>query len=119
MSLKFRRFLYIFFILIFLIVVPLLSLYANGYKISISSVLDGDFFIQKTGILIIDSSPKNANIYINGKSRQFIFKNLFKKDTDMITTPAKIKNLSAGEYIIKLEKDGYWPWEKRLRISNS
>ncbi len=111
MSLNKRRILYSLFILAFLVITPLVSLYAGGYKIG------GGFKIQKTGILILDTRPQGATISLNGKiQRRTISGLLFGGHTD-INTPAKIKNLLPGEYDVTLSLPGYWPWNKRLDIS--
>lgn len=112
MSLRTRRFLYAGFILSFLIITPLVSLYATGYKIG------SGFHVQKTGILIIDSKPANANIYLNNKIQRNFLKKLYTKEKSVITTPAKIKNLLPGEYDVRLELPGYWSWQKKLEIKS-
>lgn len=110
MSLKQRRILYLFFILIFLTITPLLILYAAGYK------LGGGFRLQKTGILILNSKPKGAKIYLNDEIQKNTLKKIYSPQNSLITTPAKIKNLLPGEYKVRVEKEGYWPWEKTLYI---
>jgi len=110
MNIKQRRILYIFFVLIFLISTPLISLYATGYKIS------NGFKIEKTGALIIDTKPQGAKIFLNGKIQKKFLKNIFKKNKDFLKSPVKIKGLKPGEYDIKLELSGYYPWEKKLNI---
>ncbi len=110
MSLKLRRFLYILFILAFLIIAPLICLYASGYK------LKSGYKIQKTGILILDSKPAGANIFLNGKPQQLFLEKYFFQKKSYITTPAKIKSLLPGDYDIRLELNGYWPWQKKLSI---
>jgi len=112
MSLKTRRFLYIFFIIIFIITTPLICLYSTGYKIG------SNFIIKKTGMLILDTEPKGAKIYINGKLQNNFFKKYFTKKNSQITTPAKIKNILPGNYDIKIEYEGYWSWEKKLKINS-
>ena len=112
MSLRQRRILYIFFIFLFLIITPAVSLYANGYK------LGGGFSIQKTGILILDSDPENAKIYLNDKIQQRFFKKIYAKEKSYINTPAKIKNLIPGEYNVRIELEKYWPWEKKLTVNS-
>ncbi len=116
MTLRTRRILYITFLFLFFTITPLLCLYAAGYKINFSKG-----FIQKTGMLILDSKPEGARIFLNNKPQQFFFKKYYTKFTDQkedsyISTPAKIKNLLPGEYQVKLELEGYWPWEKKLEI---
>jgi len=58
MNLIRRRILYIFFIFLFLLITPLIILYANGYKLS------NNFRLEKTGILILDSEPQDAKIFL-------------------------------------------------------
>ena len=112
-----RKYLFLFFILAFVTITPLVSLYAAGYKFSFSGKI-----LQKTGMLIIDSTPEGANIIINGEAQQKFINKLRSKilsktnKQNILKTPAKIKGLIPGEYLIKLEKDGYWPWEKKLEI---
>lgn len=72
--------------------------------------------MEKTGAFILDSQPQNADIYINGKLQQTLFKQYFSQTESHIKTPAKIKNLLPGEYDIKIELEGYLPWMKKLAI---
>jgi len=111
MSLTTRRILYIFFTIAFLIIAPMMIFYAAGYKFNLSGVK-----FQKTGAFIIDSKPKGAKIFINDKLQQTFFKKLFSYEGSLIKTPAKIKNLLPGEYNLRLEYEGYWPWQKKLTI---
>jgi len=104
-----RRLFYTTFLIFFLIITPLLIMYALGYSFS------NGFKLQKTGILVIASEPKYAKIYLNGELQQDFLKRLYNKD-NYKTTPQKIKDLAPGEYNIKVELDGYWPWEKKLSI---
>jgi hypothetical protein len=117
MNRKTRTILFIFFVLLFFITAPLAIMYAAGYQISLSWPLKFDTALQKTGALIIDSKPEGAKIFINEKPKQkFLNKYLLFNDEGIIRTPAKIKNLTPGEYNVKLEADGYWPWQKKLTI---
>jgi hypothetical protein len=67
-------------------------------------------------MLILDSNPKGANIIINGEEKKQSW--LIDVVRRNITTPTKIKNLIAGEYIIRLEKEGYWPLEEKIKIES-
>ena len=111
MSLNQRRALYIFFILVFLTATPLISLYATGYKLG-----RGGFNFQKTGMLIIDTEPEGAKIYLDGEVQQDFFKKIYAKNKSYITTPAKIKNLLPGTYDVTVELPGFWPWRKKLTV---
>ncbi|MFA6988438.1 MAG: hypothetical protein WC197_00065 [Candidatus Gastranaerophilaceae bacterium] len=110
MTLRTRKILYFTFLLAFFIITPLLFLYAAGYKIG------SNLSFEKTGILIIDTNPPNAEIYLNGKIQQKFLKKIFSQEESNLTTPIKIKGLLPGEYDIKLTLNNYWPWEKKLKI---
>ncbi|MCK4539676.1 PEGA domain-containing protein [Candidatus Parcubacteria bacterium] len=112
MGLKTRRILYIFFILLFCILTPLISFYASGYK------LTSGLKIQKTGILIIDTEPKGAKIFLNEKIQQKFINKILKNNDKCLNTPVKIKNLAPGEYDVKISKQGYWDWQKKLSIKS-
>ncbi len=111
MSLTTRRILYIFFIILFLIITPMVIFYAAGYKFNLSGVK-----FQRTGTFIFDTKPKGAKIFINGQPQQTFFKKYYSQEKSFIKTPAKIKNLLPGEYNIKFELDNYWSWQKKLFI---
>lgn len=109
MTQKTRSILFYIFILCFVSITPLVWLYAAGYQIGTN------LKFQKTGILVIKTTPKSANIYLDKiKGANSVADLLFEKN---YTTPAKIKSLLPGEYNVKLEKDGYWPWNKKLNIN--
>ncbi|MFA4834310.1 MAG: PEGA domain-containing protein [Patescibacteria group bacterium] len=116
MTLKIRRILFFFFVIIFFTVTPWLSFYAAGYKIKPGWPPDFRQPLQKTGMFIFDTSPRGAKIFIDNKPSQLFFKKYFNKEQSYIKTPAKIKNVLPGEYDVRLELDGYWSWEKKLKI---
>ncbi len=116
MSYRFRNILFIIFFIIFLIMTSVLSLYASGYKISLESILSGKALIQKTGILVIDSKPRSADIFLSRESRGIFFDGELLKNKK-IKTPSKIKNLLPGEYLLELSLDGYWPWKQKVHIN--
>lgn len=118
MTIKTRRILYILFILIFVTITPLIIAYAAGYQLVFS--LSKPMQLQKTGMLILNSTPPGAKIYLNGEVQQIFSKKytsrLFGSEDSFIVTPAKIKNVLPGEYEVSLEKDGYWHWMKKLTV---
>lgn len=111
MTLRVRRILSFIFIVLFLSITPAAMLYAAGYRLNKNS-----FSVQKTGMFIIDSKPKGAKIFIDGKPRETLASSILNKN-NFIATPAKIKNLLPGEYDLKLELDGYWSWQKKLTVN--
>src|SRR5680860_300487 len=116
MSKKIRDCLFYIFVIVFVIMTILISLYASGYKFNLSWPLKFNRLLQKTGMLNVSTIPKNAYIFLNGKEQTGAVFNLFKKE--FITTPNKIKNVLPGEYTLRLERDGYWPYEKKIKIDS-
>lgn len=98
MCLKTRKILYLFFILAFLISAPLVVLYTAGYRYNF-----GSGKIMQTGVLSLISVPKGADIFIDNEKQR-------KK------TPAVIDNVFPGEHDVRLEKQGYLPWGKKITI---
>ncbi len=105
MSKRLRDSLFFVFIALFIVLTISISFYAAGYRFVWHWPLNFSQVLQRTGMLIVESTPSNALVEISN----------FKTEK-ILTTPAKISNLLPGEYIVKLEKDGYWPIEKKLRI---
>jgi hypothetical protein len=62
MSRRFRRFLFYLFVTIFLLIAPVIVLYAYGYKYD----FERKKFIE-TGAFRIKTQPKRAKIYLNDK----------------------------------------------------
>lgn len=100
MSLIIRRIIFYLATAIFLITAPLIIGYTAGYRYHFKQ-----HRIVKTGGLFITTGPKDAIIEINSSIR-----------TE--TTPASILNLTPGEYRVRLVKDGYYPWEKKLSVES-
>jgi hypothetical protein len=108
MTLAVRRYLYLFFISAFVVITTIVITYASGY-----SFFSGSKILVKTGMLILDTEPQGAKVTLNNKVQQNFFD--FTGD-NTITTPAKIKNLTPGEYLVQLELPGYNSWQKKLTI---
>lgn len=69
-------------------------LYATGYRLQKTG-------LSETGQLVLKSDPDAASVFINNK---------FVAGTDSTL------NLPPGEYNVKIVKDGYSTWEKKLKI---
>jgi len=61
--------------------------------------------LEKTGILYLDSKPKEANIYINGKYKD--------------TTPSRLTKFLPDKYDVEISKNGYYPWVKEVEIKSN
>lgn len=90
--------LFVFFVVFFISATILLK-YSAGYRYNFKKNI-----WQKTGILILESNPKDASIFLN---------NELQKEK----TPAKIMNLFPGDYLIKLQKSNFFDWQKKLTFN--
>lgn len=93
-----RRILPWIFTIIFFASAPALVFYTAGYRWNPKKDK-----VERNGTLIIDSKPTGARILLNGNDSGE-------------TTPVTLQNTAPGRYLIRLEKDGYHPWEKRLDV---
>ncbi len=98
MTLLHRRILYCIFFLIFFIAAPIVVLLAQGYQYDFTKRR-----LEKTGVLFLESKPTKATIYLNSKVQ---------KDT----TESRLKNLLPNDYDVKLTKNGYQDWQKKLTV---
>ena len=78
----------------------MLILYTTGYRYNFKK-----HKIEKTGILYIDSRPKNALVYINNK---------YKDDT-----PIRLIRMLPDRYQVRVEKDGFYSWNKELEVRSN
>ena len=116
MTKKTRGVLFKIFVFLFVILTITLSLYATGYRFNLSWPLRLNKILLKTGTLALDTSPKGATIKITSETKISSVLPFFDSQKAK-TTPAKIKNLLPGEYTITFNLDGYWPYEKKLRVN--
>lgn len=86
-------------IIIFLIVMPLLVLYARGFKYDFTQRK-----LIKTGTMVIKSDPGGATIYLDNQKQK-------------AKTAAVMRFLSPKEYDVRVEKAGYQTWTKRLAVN--
>ena len=93
-----RKILFYFFLIIYLVICPLVVLYALGYLFY--PLKKG---ITQTGVLYVSSEPAGASIYL-GKSRY------------TQNTPTAIPELLPGKYSLRLGSKGYKPWLRTVTI---
>lgn len=88
-----------FLILLFLFLgTTIVILYGKGYRISFR---EGAPKLSGTGLLVATSIPDGASVFINNH---------------LTTATDNTINLPPGEYLIRIVKEGYFPWEKRIKI---
>lgn len=86
-------------IIIFLAIgTTLVILYGRGYRFGLQS---GRPELSGTGLLVVTSNPDGASVFINNH---------------LTTATDNTINLSPGEYDIKISKEGYFSWEKKIKI---
>lgn len=98
MPLRIRRVIFYAFILLFLIVAPMLALYSMGYRYHW-----GKQRLETTGLLTVAGTPTDAVVLLDGVVRAR-------------GLPARLGGLSGNEYIVRMERPGYRPWEQRVTI---
>ncbi len=72
------------------------SLLVRGYRPDLKNQT-----LMPTGILVANSIPEGASVFINDK---------------LVTATDDTLNLLPKEYQIRIEKEGYFPWEKNINI---
>ncbi len=103
----------LFLIFIFIFLTIYTSLYAAGYRLNWHWQLRFDQLISKTGMLIVQTTPRNVDFYLKRDVGGFLTQ---KEIIDYYQTPAKIQNLLPGKYNIHFEKDDYWPISRNFEI---
>lgn len=98
-----RRVIFYSFFLIFIIVTPLLILYARGFYFLWGSKV----FIKTGGVFLKSSNENSLKISVGD--------NLV-KETSFLSKGAIVSPLNPGEYKIRVEKDGFSPWEKKMKV---
>ena len=85
-------------VLLLLLATTAVIFYGRGYRPGFDN---GRLNVAGTGLLVATSRPDGASVFING---------------NLTTATDNTINLPPGEYTIKIFKDGYFPWEKKLKV---
>lgn len=102
LSLGTRRLFATLFFILFIIILPVVVLYASGYRLQ-------GFLLVTTGGIHISVPVSGAAITLNGEDieRSSLFSKAFFLD-----------NLEPGSYVIQATLDGYYPWSKNLVVES-
>lgn len=73
-------------------------LFGKGYRFGLDQ---GKVMIKGTGLLVAKSTPDAAQVFVEDK---------------LITATNNTIDLPPGEYRVKIFKEGYFPWEKKIII---
>lgn len=101
MSLPLRRLFFYIILALFVISAPLIILYTAGFRYNFKQNK-----ILRTGAIMLSSDPAGANVFLNNRERRE-------------TTPARLLNITPGEYDVGVSKDGYFPWQKKLTAQSN
>ena len=102
MTKKRRTLLFIISLVMFILVAPAVVFYSQGYRFDFQEKI-----IVQTGAFYFKVLPYNSEILINGK---------LEKETSGLTGSALVNNFLPKTYEVKIEKEGYYSWEKNLEV---
>jgi hypothetical protein len=85
-------------ILMFFIISPSIILYTMGYRLDLDEKR-----IRQTGVLNIDIEPEDAKVTLN---------DILLKEK----MPLELTNRAPGAYDLRIEREGYHTWEKKVEI---
>ena len=94
----------IVFVLIFIVIAPIVVLYAKG------DIFTDGWNILSTGGIYVTNSPSGSDVFLN--SKMYGTTSFFKRDI-------LIKNLRKGTYKIAVKKDGYNTWTEDIKVDDN
>jgi hypothetical protein len=101
LSKKKRSWYMVLLMLLFVVVAPILIMYASGYR------LDKTFNIATTGGIYIGATQSGTEIYLG---------NELVRTTSIFQKSVFVQNLKPGSYDISVRKNEYQEWKKTLRV---
>jgi len=96
-----RKILFWLSVVAFIALIPVVILYALGYR------LDDAWRLQKTGGISINADISGSQIYIDGK---------LQRTTNLFQNGVFVNNLSPGEYDVIVKRENYLDWRKNLEV---
>lgn len=100
---KKRYFLFYALVLFFFVAAPLLAAFALGYTVNFALVS-----IEKTGGIFLKSTRRgNIAVMLDGS---------LAKETSFFSRGALLTEISSGMHLVRIEKEGYYPWFKSVPI---
>ena len=106
-----RAILFLSSTILFLIITPSVILYSQGYRFDFAKRR-----IIQTGGLFLKIKPKKCQIYLTPIDHKLHNKSL-EKESDSFLGSVFIDDLLPRSYRIRVEKEGYFPWEKVLQVN--
>lgn len=92
------------FTVIFIVISPIIVLYAKG------DIFGDGWNILKTGGIYVTSAPVDSEVFINSKLEDSV--SFFQRDI-------LIKNLRPNTYNVSVKRDGYNTWENKIKVSSN
>lgn len=90
---------YSLFTVFFVIIATGIIFYARGYRYNFDTKK-----IEKTGMIYLDFYPTKAKVFFENKQ--------LKRQK----SPIKIKNLTTSDYQLRIEKEGFFTWNKKVTV---
>ncbi len=103
MSPKKRRVIFYCLTFVFLVAGPLIVAYAAGYAFNFSTAR----FNQTGGIFIKSRTPR-LSVFFDGA---------FVKETGIFSGSTLVPDITPGTHLLRLEKQGFRPWSKTIRVA--
>ncbi len=100
-----RRLVFYVLVIVFVLLAPIILGYSFGYNFDFSQNT-----LQKTGGIFLKSKNQRIAIFLNG---------VFIKETSFFSNGALFTNLLPSTYLLRVEKEGYTPWSKTIRVDSS
>lgn len=105
MTIRFRRFIFWIFTILFAIASIIIILFAQGWRFDFYS-----FRLVKTGGIFIKTMIPDAKIYINDK--------YIGTTAGLLSYTKLVDNLAPKNYNLFIYKEGYYPWNKTVEVKN-
>ncbi|MBI4993747.1 PEGA domain-containing protein [Candidatus Wolfebacteria bacterium] len=106
MTLRTRRILFLGFAAIFIPISVAVIFYSDGWRFDLET-----FSFKKTGAIYIETIPKDAQIYLDGKE--------IPNQAGLIKKGTLISDLLPKNYNLKIKKDGYFDYLKNIKVEES
>jgi len=87
---------------LFVLTAPSVIFYSQGYRIDFANKK-----IVQTGGFYFKATPRSVQVHINGK---------LKDTTSLFTSSSLIENLMPKTYAVEISKEGYYSWQKTLKV---
>lgn len=89
---------------LFVIAAPFVIFYSIGMFVDIKSRT-----LTPTGGIFVKTNVTGANIFLN---------NALAKENSFLSRGALINDITQGDYLLRVEKKNYQPWQKKISVTN-